>query len=41
MNATLSDAQHLAKYQAQWLHVAEALISAEDSLRKYLIPVQG
>ena len=41
MNVTLSDAQHLAKYRAQWLRVVEALISAEDSLRKYLIPVHG
>ena len=42
MKVTLSDAQHLAKYRAQWLRVVdEALISAEDSLRKYLIPVHG
>ena len=42
MNVTLIDAQHrLAKYWAQWLRVVEALISAVDSLRKYLIPVHG
>ena len=40
MNVTLSDAQHLSNYRAQWLRVLEALISVEDSLRKYLIPIQ-
>ena len=41
MNVTLSDAQHLSKYRAQWLRVLEALIPVEDLLRKYLIPVHG
>ena len=40
MNLTLSDAQHPSNYRTQWLRVPQALIAVEDSLRKYLIPVE-